>query len=858
VSTHRRIETLGAIVVMGGASLTTSVPAYGQTMVLIPEMVVTSRAREEALQDVPISVSLVSGDTIEETGIENLEELAGLVPNFTVVQDPIGDKLNIRGIFTSEVPSLEQSVSTFIDGVNRGRGAQARLDFLDLERVEVLRGPQETLFGKNTVGGALSLTTRKPTPTFEANLNVGYETELEETTVGGVISGPFTEAVRGRLAYSFSDQDEGFIDNVLLGNSAPLQKDNLARGTLEFDLTESTLLRLRADYADFETQGQPFSLTNPGPLAPLLQPFGLAAGSLRRTAIAQNPAGPLAIGNVGEIEGDSQEVAVTLEQQFKSGGELEVIGAYTSLDFDRSLDADFSPLDALGVFDSEDFEQASLSVRFLSDDSGRVRYIAGLYYQQSELSLSAVTSLNTPVFAGLSAAGCQAAGLTPTDAQLLFGAVAALNMGLPPPDVSSQLVRAGSAAVVNACTSFGALQTFPTPLSRFLSLDQDVDVGAVYTQVDFDLTPSLQFTLGVRYTVEEKQARQRLFAADFGTLNPNAALNPALFTLLESTPHDFSRDQLDRKENKTTYSGTLQWKATDTFNAYISTSSGFKAGGFNVAALSASAAEAEFGPEEVVAYELGFKAGLFGGRAQLNAAFFFTDIEDLQGSQFTGGTSFIVQNAAEAETKGVEVDARYQFNKDIGVSVAASYTDFEFTSFPRPGCSVQQVLALREATFAQGGALLVDGDPTNDAIGLVTQLLGSNQTQRECSNMGINNLQGRTGVEVPDFTAQLGLDYHVEFGNFAIDALGQLEYNDEQFRQTDLDPVARSGSFAKTNLALAFYRMGSPWKVSLIGRNIFDKDTFSYRNDTPLVDNARQSIIDKPRTVRVQLQYEFE
>jgi outer membrane receptor protein involved in Fe transport len=839
---------------MGGVSLTTSVPAYGQTMVLIPEMVVTSRAREEALQDVPISVSLISGTTIDETGIENLEELAGLVPNFTVVQDPIGDKINIRGIFTSEVPSLEQSVSTYIDGVNRGRGAQARLDFLDLERVEVLRGPQETLFGKNTVGGALSLTTRKPTPTFEANFNVGYETELEETTAGGFLSGPLTEAIRGRLAYSFSDQDKGFIDNVFFGNTAPLQKDNVARGTLEFDLSESTLLRLRSDYADFELQGQPFSLTTPGPLAPLVQPFGLANGSLRRTAIGQAPGSPLFIGNVGEIDGDSNEYAATLEQQIKGGGELEVIAAFSSLDFSRTLDADFSPLDALGVRDTEDFEQRSLSVRFLSDASGRVRYIAGLYYQESELSLTALTSLNTPVFAALSGGGCQAAGLSPQDAQLLFAAAATQNPGI----AADQLARAPNAAAVNACTNFGALQTFPNPLSRFLALDQDVEVGAVYTQVDFDLTPSLQFTLGVRYTVEQKEARQRLFASNFGTLTPNPALNTALFTLLESTPHDFSRDQLDRKENKTTYSGTLQWKVSDTFNTYISTSSGFKAGGFNVAALSATAAEAEFGPEEVTAYEFGVKAGLFDGRAQVNAAVFFTEIDDLQGSQFTGGTSFIVQNAAEAETKGIELDARYQFSKDFGISVAGSYTDFEFTSFPRPGCSVQQITALRQSSFDQGAALLADGDPSNDGIGLAAQLFGSNQTNAQCSALGINNLRGRTGVEVPDFTAQLGVDYHVEFGNFAIDALAQVEYNDNQFRQTDLDPVTESGSFGKTNLALSFYRKGTPWKVSVIGRNIFDKDTFSYINDTPLVDNARQAIIDKPRTVRVQLQYDFE
>jgi outer membrane receptor for ferric coprogen and ferric-rhodotorulic acid len=105
---------------------------------------------------------------------------------------------------------------------------------------------------------------------------------------------------------------------------------------------------------------------------------------------------------------------------------------------------------------------------------------------------------------------------------------------------------------------------------------------------------------------------------------------------------------------------------------------------------------------------------------------------------------------------------------------------------------------------------------------------------------------------------QLGADYHLEFGRFALDTLAAVEWNDSQFRQTDLDPRTESGSFAKTNLTLSFYETGSAWKLSLVGRNIFDKQTFSYVNDTALLDNARQVLVDKPRTLKVQLQYDFD
>jgi len=855
VNTQRKIGWLSAAVLLNGLSAATVVPAYGQDA-LVEEVIVTARAREETLQDVPISVSLVSGKTIDETGIDNLEELATSVPNFTVTQDPIGDKINIRGIFTGEIASLEQSVSTFVDGVNRGRGTQSRFAFLDLERVEVLRGPQGTLFGKNTVGGALNLTTRKPTDSFDANFNAGFETELEETTLAGFVSGPISDSVRGRLAFSGSDQEEGYIENRFYNDGTPKSENYVVRGVLDWDVTASTLLRVKGEYGDFELDGQPFALRSAGPLTGLLrQQFGVESGSLTETAIGQTPGSPLEIGSSGTMAGRAKEVAATLEQKFDNGGSLEVIAAFQTLDFQRRLDADFSPLDLLGFDDTEDYEQSSLSLRYLSPDEGRFRYVAGLYYQNTDLSLTGLTSLNTPTASAVTSLACQGAGLSAADAKQLFLSVAGLG-GQTPADAANQLARAGgNAAVVNACTTFGATQVFPVALGRVNTLDQRGDAIAVYGQADFDITERLGLTLGLRYTREQKDARQVVFGTDFATFNPNPGLRDPLIVLFEATPHDFPRSVLDREENKLNYSASLQWKVNDEVNAYLSTSSGFKAGGFNFAAFGPTADEAEFDPEEVKSYELGLKTKFLGGRAQVNAAYFFTNIENLQVAQFTGGTTFIVQNAAEADVQGLELDGRWQINGNLAVSASAAYTDFEFVSFPRAGCNVQQLLALRQSTFDQGTALINSG---NTAAGLTAQLLGSNQTLRECSALGINNLKGRTTEQVPEYTAQVGVDYSLELGNFVVDTVADVVWNDEQFRQTDLDPETKSGSFAKTNLSLGFSRIGSQWKVMLVGRNIFDKKTFSYANDTPLLDTARQQIVDRPRTVKLQLNYDFK
>jgi len=855
---YHKNDYLRAALLVNGLSLVTTV-TYGQEdvdMMLLEEVVITARAREEALQDVPISVATISGNAIEAGGILNLEQLAEGIPNFAVTQDPIGDKINIRGIFTGEVASFEQSVSTFVDGVNRGRGTQSRFSFLDLERVEILRGPQGTLFGKNTVGGALNLTTRKPSGTFGANLSAAYEPELEETTIGGFVNGPLSESLRGRFAFSSSDQNKGFIENRFYGTDTPLARNVQGRIILESDITESTLLRVRGEYGDFDVDGQPFALATVGPLGPLLQSFGVAGGSVTETAIGQSSPGTLNFGSNGIMEGDTQEVAVTLEQEFASGGSLEVIAAYSALDFKRRLDADFSPLDLLGFDDTEDYEQTSLSLRFLSRDDGRVRYVAGLYAQRVDLSLTGFSSINIPAGQDFFTPMCQAAGLTPADSLQLFQSAS----GRAPVDsAAGALQRAGNAAVVNACTTLGAVQAFPTSLSRFNSLDQDDDTAAAYIQADFDITSKLEATVGVRYTAEDKEARQFVFGSSFGSRTPNPMLDVPLGILLEAVPHDFGRDVLNRSENEFDYSATLQYKFTDNVNAYLSTSSGFKAGGFNSVAFGASPADAEFDAEEVMAYELGLKTILLGGNAQFNAAFFFTEIENLQVVQFTGDTSFIVQNAAEAEVQGLEIDARLRLSKNLGFSLAAAYTDFEFTSFPQAACTVQQLVALRQSSYDQGTALLNDADPSNNAAGLAAQLGGSNQSLQDCSNMGINNLKGRTAEQVPEFSAQAGFDYHLEFANgFSIDTLADVLWTDEQFRQTDLDPTTKSGSFAKTNVAVSFYRIGKPWKLSLVGRNIFDRETVSYINDTPLLDMTRQQIVDRPRTVKIQLEYDFE
>ena len=167
---------------------------------VLEEVLVTARKRSESLQDVPLSVVAVGADKIYSADINRLEELQTYVPNLLVTQTALSTYISIRGIGSGENQGFEQSVGTYVDGVYHGRAQQSRMPFLDLERVEVLRGPQSTLFGKNSIAGALNIMTAQPTDFPKAEFRLLYEPDFDESKLDGFISGPLSTTLNGRLS----------------------------------------------------------------------------------------------------------------------------------------------------------------------------------------------------------------------------------------------------------------------------------------------------------------------------------------------------------------------------------------------------------------------------------------------------------------------------------------------------------------------------------------------------------------------------------------------------------------------------------------------------------------------------------
>ena len=276
-------------------ALASAAAAAQEGTATLDEITVTAQKRTESLQDVPIAVSAVSGTKIAEAGIMKIEDLKNYVPTLFMTETAIGNNISIRGIFSGVNPGFEQSVGTYVDGVYRGRPQQTRAPFLDLERVEVLRGPQSILFGKNSVGGALNITTARPTEEFDAMVSALYEARYDEQEFSAHVSVPFTDRFRGRLAARYREV-QGAIHNATLSTEDPSREESTVRAWLEFDVTDNVTASFKAEHGEFDVVGRQIEIdqetpsvsTNPlfagRTYAQILRVFGQDSSVLNNTS----------------------------------------------------------------------------------------------------------------------------------------------------------------------------------------------------------------------------------------------------------------------------------------------------------------------------------------------------------------------------------------------------------------------------------------------------------------------------------------------------------------------------------------------------------------------------------------------
>lgn len=348
-------------------------------------IVVTAQKREQDVQDVPISMTVIGGEQLSDLGIQDFTELDRYVPNFYVQTTPGNNAFYIRGIgSTPGNLAFEQTVGLFVDGIYGGHARQFQAPFLDVERIEILRGPQGALVGKNTSAGAISVVSARPTRDFRATLEGSYEFELGGTRLFGMVSGPVSNAVSVRIAGQYEDSD-GYIENTLLGGAEPKRKSLFGRASLLIDPGNGADLLIRVEGGKVDLTGNAVEryLTANDP--DLKRETGGFPGFMDKDYDNTNNLNASATANI-EI-GEHVLTSIT---------------GFSSYDFEKKVDADFGPAPAFASLFAEKFSQMSQEIRLASPTTGKFEYIIGGYAHVNDYDLLGTTLIRFGPFNGRS------------------------------------------------------------------------------------------------------------------------------------------------------------------------------------------------------------------------------------------------------------------------------------------------------------------------------------------------------------------------------------------------------------------------------------------------------------------------
>lgn len=738
----------------------TSMPAvYGQIM--LEEVIVTAQKRVESMQDVPIAVTAISGAQIENAGIQGLEGLSTYVPNMTINTQAGGSpgSIVIRGVGSGNNAGFEQSVGMFIDGVYAGRARQFLVPFLDLASVEVLKGPQGTLFGKNTVAGAISLSAARPTEDFEASIRAHYEPEYGTQELTGVVSGPLTDNLNGRIAAKYREQGE-YIDNRVRSKDEPHVEQQALRGSLVYSPTDSVEIFTKIDYTSQDATGSMLQMDVLDgaflgqQLTDLISP--LEDGKLDDKTTFDSF-------NKESNDTDSLNGVVQVDWEFAPFSVTSITG-YSGYHAEYKTDVDFSSLRFLESGADEDFDQLSQEFRIASPGGDTLDYIAGIYLETQSLDNSTRNDLDP----------------------------SAANLPLP---------------------ALGGVANF----------DQDSDTIAVFAQTTWQMADNWSLTGGLRWAREDKDASLQRYSSDFGTNDPNPALDP--ITKLITGGDTYKLDD-NRSSSNWSPTANLQWDYSDAGMVYLRASRGYKSGGFNAAMDAYTPEDFEFDDEKVDGIEFGSKTTLLDGAATLNVAVFYNKFSDLQVSSFTE-TGFVVGNAAESTSQGIEAEGRWQATQNLTLSLSMAYLNSEYDDFKDANCSGEQ----KRADNPSPGC-----DPITES----------------------QDLTGKDTPHAPEWAGTFIADYiHPVGDSLEFRANVDVIYSDEFYLEQSLDSNLVQESYFLVNGRVALARADNVWEVALVGKNLTDEIKSDYGAGIPLFTGAYFRSVNPPRTIAIEAAYRF-
>ena len=860
---------LGAALVTVVAGLPATAGAQTADDVIIEEIIVFATKVAADVQDIPVAVTAITGDAIREAGIKDVFDLQQNAPGLIVGQSQTSTTSNfsIRGIGTSSNNwGLESSVGLYVDGVYRARQSSMINDLVDVEAVEILRGPQGTLFGKNTPQGAINMRTVAPTYN-ETNAFVeatAGDFGLVKLSAASNISLSDNLALRGTI---FSSQRDGYVDEYQGESDVFNDRDRFgARLQLAYTNNDNFDMRLIADYAEIDevccvalSRVDSIFAKNyldpgssvPGGFVPGTDfvMFGLGGtvftgDSLDPTIAAALPLiaqGAGLPGNGTVIENTPFDAYTTLvnerprSQNEDSGISLELnydigditltsISAYRQFDTTDFIDADFTNVPLLTRLNVAEQNSFSEEIRLSGSIGDRGSFVTGLYYFTQEIDLRTTTD----------------------GGPLLDAYVQSVEPDLPAAIAGVNQVSALSGGAL-------PMAAVPFPVGSFADDDvqQDHDSWALFGQVDLPLGEDVTLTLGARYTDEEKdmvanyvqsaqgpppdldQIRTHLFYA--ATMNP--LFNPMvlaptwqpgwgtyLFAPLSPRP------DIDVSIEDDQFSGTakLTWFANDRSMFYVSYGTGYKSGGTNTDRINPAFSEL-FDAETSETIEVGMKADFPEQNLRLNIAVYDTQVDDLQANSFTG-TGFNVQNAGKADTSGWELETWWNPTDTLSLQAYWVRSDAKYEDFDLGTCWDAWV-------FHNG-----QPDPNS----------GGDIDANICPRSG-----GRLAYNPEDiFYVSFNQDFLLS-DSMSVYVRGEYSYYSDTLTDGDLDPFTRLDSLDLINARLGIRWENAGSELVFWGRNLGDERYYAGSFDGPVQSGRMNSYPAEPRTWGVTYRMEF-
>jgi iron complex outermembrane receptor protein len=614
----------------------------------LEEVVVTARKRQESLQDTPLSISAFTGKNMEARGVMDISQIADFTPNMQFdFSAPITGSSNaasiyIRGVGQSDfLLTTEPGVGVYVDGVYLSRSMGGVLDLLDIERIEVLRGPQGTLFGKNTIGGAINVTTQKPAESLEGSLE-GTIGRFSRKDIKASINVPVVANklfVRVSGAYQSRDGWAKRADDKELGD----KNTGTIRGSALLRATENLEVILSADWTKARESSPVSTLLRVDPTVGLTGLYNgfVASGPAQvydpRYVVGEPTVGGVVNNGTDPIGSNLEIYGGSLTLNWKSDDiAVKSISAYRKMNVDFGNDADHSPLPIMSTYNIIGHKQFSQEINVSGQAlDNKLTWLVGGYFFNEKGS----NATQVPITLGL----FQNAGLQ------------AFALGLPAGPMQSQLLALVAAGPSAAGTNSVNNSSY-----------------AAFTQATYHATDALSITAGVRYTYEKKKSLNLSVYKDLvDSLPPNTPIPAPFYVLADGHAEATFKDASPMV--------SLQYRFNPEVMTYMSFSRGFKSGGFNERYRMPRPAPVSFRPEHVSAFEAGFKTDLLDRRLRLNGSAFYSKYTDIQVTTVQN-LEPLTNNAAKANIKGFELEFVALPFKGFTLNGGMGYIDANYTS----------------------------------------------------------------------------------------------------------------------------------------------------------------------------------